>query len=90
MVGEIRDEITAKMAVRAAITGHKVYSTIHTKSPREVILRLEEMGCKGYLIKDALVGIISQRLIKILCEDCKKKLKNIVKENINYIKMWLQ
>ena len=46
------------MAVRSAITGHKVYSTIHTKSPREVVyLRLEEMGVKGYLIKDALVGI---------------------------------
>ena len=67
MVGEIRDETTAKMAIRAAITGHKVYSTIHTKSPREVILRLEEMGCKRYLIKDALAGIISQRLIKLLC-----------------------
>ena len=63
------------MAIRAAITGHKVYSTIHTKSPREVILRLEEMGCKRYLIKDALAGIISQRLIKILCKDCKKEIK---------------
>lgn len=73
MVGEIRDEYTAKMAVRAAITGHKVYTTIHTKSPREVYLRLEEMGVKGYLIKDALVGIISQRLIKLLCT-CKEEI----------------
>lgn len=73
MVGEIRDEETAKMAVRSAITGHKVYSTIHTKSPREVYLRLEEMGVKGYLIKDALVGIISQRLIKLLCK-CKEEI----------------
>ena len=53
MVGEIRDEETAKMAVRAAITGHKVYSTINTKNPREVYSRLEEMGVQPYLIKDS-------------------------------------
>lgn len=74
MVGEIRDEVTAKMAIRASITGHKVYSTIHTKSPREVLLRLEEMGCKNYLIRDAVAGIISQRLIKILCDNCKEEI----------------
>lgn len=71
MLGEIRDEETAKMAIRAAITGHKVYSTIHTKSPREVYFRLEEMGVPFYLIKDAVTGIISQRLIKTLCPKCK-------------------
>lgn len=86
MVGEIRDETTAKMAIRAAITGHKVYSTIHTKSPREVILRLEEMGCKRYLIKDALAGIISQRLIKILCKDCKKEIKKSGKKKYKLYK----
>lgn len=72
MLGEIRDEETAKMAIRAAITGHKVYSTIHTKSAMEVYLRLEEMGVQSYLIKDAIIGIISQRLIKTLCDDCKE------------------
>jgi len=77
MLGEIRDEETAKMAVRAAITGHKVYSTIHTKSPREVFLRLEEMGVKGYLVRDALCGIISQRLVKILCGKCKREIGHI-------------
>ena len=86
MVGEIRDETTAKMAIRAAITGHKVYSTIHTKSPREVILRLEEMGCKRYLIKDAIAGIISQRLIKILCKDCKKEIKDNSKKKYKLYK----
>ena len=74
MLGEIRDEETAKMAVRAAITGHKVYSTIHTKSPREVFLRLEEMGVEGYLVRDAICGIISQRLVRILCSKCKKSI----------------
>lgn len=73
MIGEIRDEETAKMAVRSSITGHKVYSTIHTKSPREVYLRLEDMGIKDYLIREALVGIVSQRLVRILCNKCKEK-----------------
>lgn len=71
MIGEIRDEETAAMAVRASITGHKVYSTIHCKSAREVYIRLENMGIKQYLLSDALAGIISQRLIKILCDKCK-------------------
>jgi type IV pilus assembly protein PilB len=71
MIGEIRDEETAAMAVRASITGHKVYSTIHCKSAREVYARLENMGIKEYLLSDALVGIISQRLIKTLCDKCK-------------------
>lgn len=72
MVGEIRDDETAKIAVRASITGHKVYSTIHTKSPRDVFIRLEDMGVKDYFIKESLVGIISQRLIRVLCTNCKK------------------
>ena len=71
MVGEIRDAETAVIAATAAITGHKVYSTIHTKTPREVFFRLEDMGVKNYIIKDAIVGIISQRLIRILCNKCK-------------------
>ncbi|MDU1313222.1 MAG: GspE/PulE family protein [Clostridium septicum] len=85
MVGEIRDEETAEIAISAALTGHKVYSTIHSKTPREVYLRLEDMGVKSYLIRDSLVGIISQRLIRILCNKCKviseKKIVN--NEEIN-------
>lgn len=74
MVGEIRDEETAEMSVRAALTGHKVYSTIHTRDPREVYFRLEDMGVEKYLIRDSLVGIISQRLIRLLCNKCKRKI----------------
>ena len=74
MLGEIRDEETAEMAVRAALTGHKVYSTIHTRDPREVYFRLEDMGVEKYLIRDSLVGIISQRLIRLLCNKCKSKI----------------
>ena len=73
MVGEVRDEETAVMAVRAALTGHKVYTTIHSTEPREVYLRLEEMGIKSYLIRESLEGIISQRLIKMLCDSCKEE-----------------
>ncbi|WP_238916166.1 GspE/PulE family protein [Clostridium sp. YIM B02555] len=72
MIGEIRDEETANMAVRASITGHKVFTTIHCKSAKEVYIRLENMGIKQYLLRDAIVGIISQRLIKILCNKCKE------------------
>ena len=73
MIGEIRDEETANIAVTASLTGHKVYSTIHTKTPKEVFLRLEDMGVKPYLIKDSLIGIISQRLIRVLCPCCKRQ-----------------
>lgn len=77
MVGEIRDEETANMAVTASLTGHKVYSTIHTKTPKEVYFRLEDMGVKPYLIRDSLIGIISQRLIRILCPRCKEDDRDI-------------
>lgn len=79
MIGEIRDEETANIAVKASLTGHKVYSTIHTKTPRDVYLRLEDMGIKPYLIKDSLIGIISQRLIRVLCNKCKN-----IDRKINY------
>lgn len=75
MIGEIRDIDTAKMAIRAAITGHKVYTTIHSKSPREVFIRLRDMGIEHYLIEDSLKGIISQRLVGVLCDECKKKIE---------------
>ena len=87
MIGEIRDEETADMAVKASITGHKVYSTIHCKSAREVYMRLESMGIKPYLLSDALVGIISQRLIKTLCNKCKEiDNKNSINERTIYKK----
>ncbi|WP_297435008.1 GspE/PulE family protein [uncultured Clostridium sp.] len=72
-VGEIRDEETAKMSVRSSITGHKVLSTIHTSSGGEVENRLLNMGVEKYLLDDALLGIITQRLIKTLCKACREK-----------------
>lgn len=73
MVGEIRDEDTAEIAVRAAITGHLVFSTLHTNDAPGAVIRLEDMKVSDYLVADALVGVIAQRLVKRLCPACKKR-----------------
>lgn len=80
MVGEMRDEETAEIAVRAAITGHLVFSTLHTNDAPGAITRLEDMGVAEYLLSDALVGVIAQRLVKRLCPECKKKGRTTEKE----------
>ncbi|MBQ7444719.1 MAG: type II/IV secretion system protein [Clostridia bacterium] len=80
MIGEIRDEETAEIAVRAAITGHLVFSTLHTNDAPGAITRLEDMGVPDYLISDALAGVIAQRLVKRLCPACKKRGKANAKE----------
>ena len=80
MIGEMRDEETADIAVRAAITGHLVFSTLHTNDAPGAILRLENMGIPDYLVSDALVGVIAQRLVKRLCPACKKRGKTTAKE----------
>jgi len=72
MIGEIRDEETAEIAVRSAITGHMVFSTLHTNDAPGAILRLQDMGVDNYLVVDALVGVIAQRLVKRLCPACKQ------------------
>ena len=71
MIGEIRDGETAGIAVKAAITGHLVVSTLHTNSAASTITRLEDMGVEPYLIADSVVGIIAQRLVRRLCPKCK-------------------
>ena len=73
MLGEIRDAETAEIAVRAAITGHLVLSTIHTNDAPSSIVRLKDMGLAPYLVSSALVGIIAQRLIRKLCVECKEE-----------------
>ena len=71
MIGEIRDTETASIAVQASITGHLVVSTLHTNSAASTITRLADMGIQPYLIADATVGIIAQRLVRRLCPQCK-------------------
>ena len=80
MIGEIRDEETAEIAVRSAITGHIVFSTLHTNDAPGAVIRLEDMGVDDYLVADALVGVIAQRLVKRLCPACKKKGRTNAKE----------
>ena len=73
MVGEIRDNETAEIAVRAAITGHLVLSTLHTNDSPSTVARLVDMGIESYLVSSAIIGVISQRLVKLLCPRCKKE-----------------
>lgn len=80
MIGEIRDEETAEIAVRSAITGHLVFSTLHTNDAPGAIVRLGDMGVANYLVADALVGVIAQRLVKRLCPACKKRARTNAKE----------
>lgn len=75
MIGEIRDQETASIAVQASITGHLVVSTLHTNSAASTITRLADMGIEPYLIADSIVGVIAQRLVRRLCPECKKKKK---------------
>ena len=70
MIGEIRDQETASIAVKAAITGHLVVSTLHTNSAASTITRLADMGVENYLIADSVVGIIAQRLVRRICPKC--------------------
>ncbi len=72
MVGEIRDGETADIAIRAAITGHFVLSTLHTNDAATTITRLVDMGVAPYMVASSLVGIIAQRLVKLLCKSCKE------------------
>ena len=71
MVGEIRDSETAEIAIRAAITGHLVLSTLHTNDSPSTIARLIDMGIEPYLVSSAVIGVVSQRLVKLLCPKCK-------------------
>lgn len=71
MVGEIRDEETANLAVRAAITGHLVLSTMHTNDAASAAVRLVDMGVEPYLVASSIVGVISQRLVRKICPECK-------------------
>ena len=72
MIGEIRDRETAEMAIQAALTGHLVFSTLHTNDAPSAISRLQELGIAHYLIKATLIGVMAQRLVRVLCTHCKR------------------
>ena len=73
MVGEIRDEETAEIAIRAALTGHLVLSTLHTNDAISAVTRLTDMGIPGYLVASTVIGVIAQRLVRTLCPNCKEE-----------------
>lgn len=75
MVGEIRDKETAEIAIRSALTGHLVFSTLHTNSAIDAIPRLFDMGIEPYLVVSALTGVMAQRLVKRVCKDCQYQRK---------------
>ncbi len=71
MVGEVRDQETARIAIQAALTGHLVLSTLHTNDAPGAITRLLDMGIEPYLVASSLEGVAAQRLVRILCPKCK-------------------
>lgn len=72
LIGEIRDRETADIAIQSALTGHLVFSTLHTNDAAGAIVRLTELGVEDYLLSSALIGIMAQRLVRVLCPDCKE------------------
>lgn len=73
MIGEIRDKETADIAIHAALTGHLVFSTLHTNDAASAVTRLIDMGVEPFLVASSLVGILAQRLARTLCDSCKQK-----------------
>lgn len=71
MVGEIRDEETANMAIQSALTGHMVFSTLHTNDAPSAVSRLLDLGVEPYLVSSSVVGVMAQRLVRKICENCK-------------------
>jgi general secretion pathway protein E len=72
MVGEIRDLETAEIAVQSSLTGHLVFSTLHTNTAVGAVTRLRDMGVEPFLLSSTLLGVVAQRLVRVLCPDCKR------------------
>ncbi len=80
MIGEIRDVETAEIAVQASLTGHLVLSTLHTNSAIGAVTRLRDMGVEPFLLASSLIGLMAQRLIRLLCANCKEAYEASVSE----------
>ncbi len=81
MVGEIRDQETADIAIRAALTGHFVYSTLHTNDAPSAITRLTDMGIENYLLTSSLVAVLAQRLVRVICPHCRQPAGEVTAPN---------
>ncbi|MBB3179540.1 GspE/PulE family protein [Variovorax sp. Sphag1AA] len=89
MVGEIRDLATAEMAVQAALTGHLVFSTLHTNDAPSAITRLMELGVPSYLINAVMLGVLAQRLVRTLCPHCKAPDESVTREKLaEFVAPW--
>ncbi|GAA4332416.1 GspE/PulE family protein [Variovorax defluvii] len=89
MVGEVRDLATAEMAVQAALTGHLVFSTLHTNDAPSAITRLMELGVPNYLINATMLGVLAQRLVRTLCPHCKAPDERVTREQLGeLVKPW--
>ena len=89
MVGEIRDLATAEMAVQAALTGHLVFSTLHTNDAPSAITRMMELGVPAYLLNATVLGVLAQRLVRTLCKQCKAPDEALNREALSeFIKPW--
>jgi len=89
MVGEIRDLETAEMAIQAALTGHLVFSTLHTNDSASAVTRLVDLGVPPYLIGATVIGVLAQRLVRALCPSCKQPDEGLAAETLNEaIKPW--
>jgi type II secretory ATPase GspE/PulE/Tfp pilus assembly ATPase PilB-like protein len=75
MVGEIRDTETAEIAIQAAMTGHLVFSTLHTNDASGAIARLIDMNVEPFLVSSSVIGVLAQRLVRVICPKCKEKIR---------------
>jgi general secretion pathway protein E len=88
MIGEIRDRETADIAIRAALTGHFVYSTLHTNDAPSAITRLTDMGVENYLLTSSIVAVLAQRLVRRICQECKQEIGETTSYDGQRVKVW--
>ena len=88
MVGEIRDRETADIAIRAALTGHLVFSTLHTNDAPSAITRLTDMGVENYLLTSSLVAVLAQRLVRVICSHCKQPAGTAISPEGDRVRIW--
>ena len=89
MVGEIRDQETAEIAIRAALTGHSVYSTLHTNDAAGAVTRLVDMDIETYLLASSLVAVLAQRLVRLLCVECREPAGTAAAPDGRWVPTWM-
>jgi general secretion pathway protein E len=85
MIGEIRDRETADIAIRSALTGHFVFSTLHTNDAPSAVTRLTDMGVENYLITSSVVAILAQRLVRVICTQCRESAGRVLNPWGDYV-----